>query len=129
MGTTGMARILVIEDEELARWTIRDILEAEGYQVAEAADGEEGLALQKARPADLVVTDIIMPNKDGVATIIEMRKAFPTLPIIAVSGGGRTKNLDFLRFAEEFGANRVLVKPFPAEALVAAIRTCLAGRR
>lgn len=120
-----MARILVIEDEELTRCLMRDILESGGHEVVDAKDGNEGLAIQRVRPADLVVTDIFMPQKDGLETIAELRQVFPDLPIIAVSGGGQASNLDFLRFAERFGATRVLAKPFPAEDLLEAIQSCL----
>lgn len=120
-----MPRILVIEDEELARYSMRDILESGGYEVVEASDGREGILVQEDRAADLVITDIIMPHKDGVETVIEMRRAFPDLPIIAVSGGGRTRNLSFLSMAKEFGANESLVKPFAAADLLAAVERCL----
>ncbi len=120
-----MATILIIEDEELARLSMCEVLTAEGHRVIEAKDGVEGMTLQRSRPADLVVTDIFMPRKDGVETIVELRKAFPGLPIIAVSGGGSMKNLDYLQFAEKFGACRVLIKPVVAEDLVEAVSSCL----
>lgn len=120
-----MPRILVIEDEELARYSMRDILESGGYEVVEASDGRHGIQVHEDRPADLVITDIIMPHKDGVETVIEMRRAFPDLPIIAVSAGGRARNLSFLTMAKEFGANECLVKPFAAADLLAAVERCL----
>lgn len=120
-----MARILVIDDEELARFTVREILESAGHEVVEARDGVEGLALQRAQGCDLVVTDVIMPRKEGVEMIIEMRQEHPSLKIIAISGGGRTRNLDFLKLAKEFGADKVLPKPFSADDLIGAVRECL----
>ena len=120
-----MARILIIDDEELARFTIRDILETAGHEVVEAQNGNEGLAFQRAAPFDLVVTDIIMPEKEGVETIIELKQEFPDLGIVAISGGGRTRNLDFLQLAEQYGADRVLAKPFVEEDLLEAVFACL----
>ena len=122
-----MTRVLVIDDEELARFTVREILEGAGYEVAEAKNGNQGLAFQKAQPNDLVITDIIMPDKEGVETIIELKRDFPTLPIIAISGGGRTRNLDFLKLAEQYGAQKVLAKPFSEEELLESVQTCLAS--
>ena len=98
-----MARILVIDDEELARFTLREILEAAGHEVVEAANGNEGTAFQRANPCDIVITDMIMPEKEGLETIVELKGEYPDLKIIAISGGGRTRNLDFLKLAGEFG--------------------------
>jgi YesN/AraC family two-component response regulator len=120
-----MARILVIDDEQLARFTMREILETAGHEVEEAKNGDQGISSQKAQPFDVVITDIIMPEKEGVQTIIELRRDFPSLPIIAISGGGRTRNLDFLKIAERYGAKRILAKPFSEDELLDAVNTCL----
>lgn len=120
-----MAHILVIDDEELARFTVREILEGAGHTVSDACDGNLGLALLKSENIDLVVTDIIMPNKEGVETIMETRRDFPALPIIAISGGGRTRNRDFLKLAEQYGANHTLTKPFSENELLDLVRACL----
>jgi len=120
-----MARILVIDDEDLARFTIKDFLENAGHEVVEARDGEEGVHFQKAQPFDLIVTDIIMPKKEGVETIIEIKRDFPEIKIIAISGGGRTRNLDFLELANKFGADRVLAKPFTELELIEHVEACL----
>lgn len=122
-----MARILIIDDEELARFTMREILEGAGYEVIEAKNGNQGLAYQKAQPCDLVITDIIMPEKEGVETIIEMKRDFPNVPIIAISGGGRTRNLDFLKLAKQYGAGKILAKPFSEEELIDSVKSSLAG--
>lgn len=122
-----MARILVVDDEELARFTIRDILETAGHVVDEAANGNEAIASQVADPFDLIITDIVMPEKEGVETIIELRRDYPDLKIIAISGGGRTKNMDFLKFADEFGADKILAKPFSEEELLERVNECLSG--
>ncbi|PIW29821.1 MAG: response regulator [Rhodospirillales bacterium CG15_BIG_FIL_POST_REV_8_21_14_020_66_15] len=116
-----MARILVIDDESLARFTLRAILEAAGHEVVEATNGNEGIALQKADPFDLAVTDVIMPEKAGVETAIDLKRDYPDLKIIAISGGGRTRNLDFLRLAKQFGADETLAKPFSADELMALV--------
>lgn len=122
-----MARILVVDDEQLARFTMREILESAGHEVTEAKNGAQGIAFQKAQPFDVVITDIIMPEKEGVQTIMELKRDFPTLPIIAISGGGRTRNLDFLKIAERYGAQKILAKPFSEEELVDVVNACLAA--
>lgn len=121
-----MARILVIDDDPLVRTTLRKVLERAGHQVAEAADGAKGLDQYRAQRADVVVTDIIMPDKEGIATIMDLRRFDPAVKIIAMSGGGRTATFDFLRIAKEFGAAKTLQKPFANEALLAAIQECIA---
>lgn len=111
-------RILLIEDNALARYTMREILEEANFEVEEAESGEEGVAMQRARSFDLVVTDIIMPRKDGLETIRELKEAYPDLPVIAVSGGGRTRDTDILDIAQKTGADRILHKPFTNDELV-----------
>jgi DNA-binding response OmpR family regulator len=120
-----MARILVIDDEELARFTLREILEAAGHEVVEASNGNEGTACQRTNPCDIVITDMIMPEKEGLETIAELKGEYPGLKIIAISGGGRTRNLDFLKLADEFGADQIIVKPFSEEELMKGIAACL----
>lgn len=121
-----MASILVIDDDPLVRTTLRKVLERAGHQVVEAADGIQGLDQYRAHRADVVVTDIIMPDKEGIATIMDLRRVDPAVKIIAISGGGRTGTFDFLRIAKEFGAAKTLQKPFANEALLAAIQECIA---
>ena len=107
-----MARILLIDDEELVRFSLRQILEIDGHEVDEAADGVEGLRHIRETAYDLVITDILMPGKEGVETIIEAKQDQPRLKIIAISGGGRFGNYDFLQLAQQFGADAILPKPF-----------------
>jgi CheY-like chemotaxis protein len=114
-------RILVIDDEDLARFTLREMLLSLGHEVLEARDGREGLARLGAGGVDLVVTDILMPNMDGVEFVMTARKDWPNLKIIAISGGGRTRNLDFLDLAKDYGAVAVLSKPFGKADLLAAL--------
>ena len=120
-----MARILIIDDEKLARVTVRKILERAGYQIVEASTGLEGINQFRAGNIDLVVTDIIMPDMEGIETILELRRIEPDVRIIAVSGGGRTRNLDFLKMAADRGARRVLAKPFSQNDLLEAVRGVL----
>lgn len=123
-----MARILVIDDEQMLRRTLRLILERAGHVVYEAEDGNQGLAqFQQERP-DLVLTDIIMPNREGAETIGEMRRQAPDLPIIAMSGGGSRGGELFLSLAQKLGASATLQKPIRQADLIAAIDACLGPR-
>jgi DNA-binding NtrC family response regulator len=118
-------RILVIDDDEEIREMLRATLEAAGYDVEVASDGRRGLETQRARPADLVITDIFMPEKEGIETIIELRQEFPSVRIIAMSGGGALRTLDYLPAAEQFGAITTFRKPFDPEAMLATVRRVL----
>jgi DNA-binding response OmpR family regulator len=120
-----MARVLVIEDDEQVGKLIREILEREGHKVAEARNGEEGLQEFRRYPADLVITDIVMPVKEGVETISDLMLEFPETKIIAISGGGRVGPETYLDLASGFGASWVIAKPFKAEVLLAAVRELL----
>jgi DNA-binding response OmpR family regulator len=122
-----MARILVIDDEDLILATLNNVLSLAGHEVLTARDGAQGLAMFERQPVDLVVTDIIMPEKEGVETIIELRRRRPNLPIIAISGGGRIKmkSEEILVAAAKLGANEILAKPFEPAALCAAVARLL----
>jgi CheY-like chemotaxis protein len=122
-----MARILIIEDEEEIRAVFREILERSGYEVEEAANGEEGLKLQRTRAADLIITDILMPDKEGLETISELRRDFPEAEIIAISGGGQIGAVEYLDIAKRLGAARTLNKPILSEELLAAVSSLLHG--
>jgi CheY-like chemotaxis protein len=122
-----MARILLIEDDQAQREILRLILEKLGHSVLEAADGDEGLALFGRDGADLILTDLIMPRKEGLETIQEFRQVYPAVKIIAMSGGARVGANDYLGVAQRFGATRVLAKPFTREALMEAIGAALPG--
>lgn len=123
-----MPHILLIDDDELFRKMLRATLEELGHTVTEARDGKEGLALHKSKPADLVITDLIMPGKDGLETIPELLQLQPGLKIIAMSGGGRISAEDYLPIAKWLGAVRVLPKPFAREAMITAIAELLAEK-
>lgn len=122
-----MARILVVDDEDLVRLTLRQMLEASGHEVIEAANGRQGVALQAENVVDLVVTDIIMPEQEGIETIVQLRRKNPSLKIIAISGGGRLRNMDFLKIAANVGADATLTKPFSTQELTDMVDRCLAG--
>jgi CheY-like chemotaxis protein len=94
------------------RHTIVQILEGGGYQVSSADDGKRGMAQFRSEQPDLVITDIIMPEQEGIQTIAEMRKAKPDAKIIAIAGGRRIGNTDFLKIAQALGAMAVVPKPF-----------------
>lgn len=120
-----MARILVIDDEDLVRMTVSQMLERDGHTISEAADGQKGLVMLRENPVDLVITDILMPNKEGMETITELRQIYSGLKIIAMSGGGRIRNTGFLSVAEKLGADAVLSKPFRSQQLRDTVNACL----
>ena len=120
-----MARILVIDDEADVRTTIGLALEKIGHTVEEAADGNQGLKRFAEERFDLVITDILMPEKEGIETIRELRAAHPDLRIIAISGGGRLNSTNFLEMVRKLGADEVLKKPFTLAQLRHVVETCL----
>ena len=120
-----MASILIIEDDDQFRAMLLEMLKLAGYEVEEASNGKEGIKLYIENPKDLVVTDIIMPEQEGIETIIELRRSFPDVKIIAISGGGRITAKDHLQIAKDLGAIQTLPKPFGREKLLKAIREVL----
>ena len=116
--STGQKSILVIDDDESIRVLFRSILEFEGYRVVEASDGGRGLMEYGKTPTDLVITDLIMPGKEGIETIRDLRRRFPDVKVIAVSGGGRIGPDSYLKMAKGVGALRTLSKPFDRSTLV-----------
>jgi len=118
-------QILLIEDDDRLRTTLRKLLEQEGYMVQDAEEGAAGLSLFQKNPADLVITDLIMPGKEGMETIIDLRKKDKELKIIAISGGGRVRAAEYLPVAKVAGANRILAKPFSFEQLLSAVHGLL----
>jgi two-component system, chemotaxis family, chemotaxis protein CheY len=120
-----MKKILVIEDNAIVRNTIMRILQAAGYDVVTANDGLEGVALFRQETPDLVISDIIMPQQEGIATIRQILAESPGTKIIAISGGGRIGNTDFLQIARKMGAVDALPKPFDPDDLLGRIDNCL----
>ena len=116
-----MARILIIDDDVQILKMLRKMLESEGYEVVDAVDGNKGLKLYREDPTDLVITDIIMPEKEGIETIIDLRREFPEAKIVAMSGGGHGEAESYLHMAKRLGAQRTLTKPFGKGELLEAI--------
>jgi CheY-like chemotaxis protein len=115
-----MASVLIIDDDDMVRTMLLRTVTRGGHEAFGARDGVEGVARFREHPADLVITDIFMPNQEGLATIMELRRVTPDLKIIAISGGGARASLDVLPVAEALGAQKTLRKPFtPAEVMEA----------
>jgi DNA-binding response OmpR family regulator len=119
--------VLVIDDNEDFRSLLRLALEREGFAVETASNGQDGLALLDRRPADVLVTDIFMPGKEGIETISEVRKQFPAMRIVAMSGRPSATDFDPLSIAAELGAARTLKKPFHIDELIEAVRQLAAA--
>lgn len=117
-----MKRILVIDDEAQVRTLLTRILELEGYTVHLAENGEEGLALVESYAFDLVITDMIMPIKDGLRFIMELVRDYPEVRILAISGGGAIKAERYLTTAGYLGDIATLEKPFTREQLLNLVR-------
>lgn len=109
--------ILIIDDDAAVRGMIRTWLERDGYHVAVAGDGAEGMALYRTAPADVVITDVFMPGQDGIETIQQLREEFPASRIIAISGGPVSGTNDSLTDARLLGADVTLAKPFTMDVL------------
>ena len=124
-----MARILIIDDESQIRSMLRLMLERVGYEIAEAPDGIEGIRQYRENPADLIITDLIMPNKDGIGMIIDLKKEFPKVKIIAMSGGGVNRPEGYLDGAKKLGATRTLTKPIDRDELLKAVKATLKDNR
>ena len=120
-----MTTILIIDDEEQMRGMLRKMLERAGYDVLEAMEGEAGLNLYKSAQVDLVITDLLMPGREGLETIMAFKRENPAVRIIAISGGGRDGVLNFLPAAEKLGAAASLSKPFERQELLATIARVL----
>jgi DNA-binding NtrC family response regulator len=120
-----MAQILIIDDDDHARAVLRQALERAGHSVLEAADGREGLRVYCVSPAEIVITDILMPEQNGLETIMALRKEFPDVKIIAITGGGKTGRMDFLYVAERLGALYTFHKPFELRELMDAVHELL----
>ncbi len=120
-----MARILIIDDDVHMRSMLRLMLESSDYEVVEAADGDEGLKLHKKKPADLIVTDIFMPEKDGLELIKEIGRQFLETKVIALSGGGSLVPENYLHLAKDLGAECTFKKPFASDGFLKAVNELL----
>ncbi len=122
-----MARILVVDDEPDICDLLREILSLAGYDVLVAPDGDSAMTLLRKQPVELILTDIFMPGKEGIETIMELRRDFPRVKIVAMSGGGRTGQLHYLRDAVQLGAVRTIFKPFGEEDVLRVVQEALAS--
>ena len=120
-----MPRILVVEDDPASRYVMRRALEQASLEVVEADSGHEGLANLRARPADIVVTDISMPGMSGLELLEVVREEFPWVPVIATTGYKSGEGRDYLPTAAYLGAIKVLEKPFEMNALIRAVSELL----
>ena len=124
----AVANILVIEDDKIVATIVEKFLSNGGHTVTVAHDGDAGLRAVAADPPDLVITDVFMPEKDGLEAIRELRAKNPTLPVIAMSGGGSgAAGAEILRVARLLGAKEVLKKPLTSAEVLGAVERCLNG--
>jgi DNA-binding NtrC family response regulator len=122
------ATILVIDDDESLRESLRRTLRRDGYTVMEAAEGGAGLLVLKNHPVDVVLVDLFMPGKEGLETIMELRRSHLKVGIIAMSGGGVRGQVDMLNTAKGIGRCQTLAKPFSREELLEAVEYALCPR-
>lgn len=120
-----MSHILLVDDDDSLRTMLRITLVRLGHEVREARNGREAMALYAQQPADLVLTDIIMPEQEGVQMIGELRSKHPGAKIVAMSGGGRGSAAGYLKIAKAMGADRVLTKPFSNDEMIAVLAELL----
>ncbi len=113
--------VLVIDDDKQIRDLLRQVLEESGYDVKDASDGNVGINLYRENPTDLVITDIIMPEKEGLETIMDFRREFIDVKIIAISGGGAVAPDEYLHMAKKIGALKTFVKPFSLREIIEAV--------
>jgi CheY-like chemotaxis protein len=128
-----MPLILVVDDDEMVRSTVKAMLESRGHEVAVAVDGEDGLRQLQKQSFDLVLCDIFMPNKDGIGTLREVRRVSADLPVIIMTGGspnagriGERGDVDYLHMARLLGATRTIGKPFTIKQLIVLVDEALA---
>ncbi len=121
-----MANVLIVDDEEQVRDLLRSFLLRKGHDVRDASDGGAALKLHRQSPADLIILDLIMPNKEGLQTIVDLRKEFPDTKIIAISGGGGSGDPNsYLSMAVNLGASLAIAKPFGLEELGESLKATL----
>ncbi len=113
--------ILLVDDDDQFRGMLSEALTGEGFQVREATDGRQGIKLYGEQSSDLVITDLVMPGKEGLEMIVEIKRLHSDVKIIAMSGGGRGSSQNYLKMAKAFGAQIVLAKPFAHREILGAI--------
>ena len=124
----ALARILIIDDNPEVLSAVHRVLTAAGHAVSDAPRSAEGIRMHHENPFDLILTDIVMPEKEGISTIIDLKAEFPDLRIIAMSGGGDFEPYGYLDIAIRVGADRTLPKPFSREELLEAVNDALSKR-
>jgi DNA-binding response OmpR family regulator len=122
-----MAKLLLVDDNQELLGIQCEFLRMAGHEVATACNGNEAIGQAAKEKFDLMITDIIMPDKDGIEVIVALRKSMPGLKVIAISGGGRLNAKDYLGIAEKLGAAATMAKPFSGSELVATVERVLAG--
>ncbi len=120
-----MPKILVIDDDDQVRDMLHQLLEMEGYEVMEAANGKQAIEIRRREAVDIIITDLIMPEKEGIETIRELKELFPDIKIIAMSGGGVVGPEAYLKIAKGLGAQKAYVKPIEREKLLRGVRELL----
>src|SRR5688572_15176682 len=115
-------KILIIDDDALVRMTMKNVLKKLEYTVFEAEDGNKGLEIYQKEKPDIVITDMLMPEKEGLQTLSEIKALNPKAKIIAMSAGGNLKNMSYLQVAKKMGADGILSKPVTPDELVAIIK-------
>jgi len=120
-----MTRILAIDDDIEIREMLQQLLERAGYEVLVAPDGKEALKLHHVKPVNLIITDIVMPEKEGLETIMEFQRQSPGVKIIAISGGGKIEANEYLNLAKMLGAQKTFSKPFELKKLLVEVRELL----
>jgi len=120
-----MAKILIVEDDDEVRDVLKTLLQDEGHDVSEASDGNEAIEQFLRIPVDLVILDIVLPDKEGLETIIDLRRTHPNVKIMAMSGGGRTSPQDYLDMAKRLGAVEVIAKPFSIDDFLRSVNLAL----
>lgn len=118
-------RVLIIDDDEQIRVLLQQMMEWAGYEVMVAENGKIGMKMQHESPADLVITDLIMPEQEGLETISRLKKEYDGIKIIAISGGGRIGPEAYLPAALELGADKVFSKPFDVQEVVSSVKELL----
>ena len=117
-----MKVILVIEDDKSHQKLLNRLLEHQGYQVLIASNGKEGLKIVKENSVDLIITDILMPEKDGYEVIREVKALYPGIKIIALTGGGKIKAETYIDMASKLGAHRTIFKPLKRDVFLTAVK-------
>jgi len=122
-----MAKILLVEDDDEVRSVLKTLLQEEGHEVSEAAEGNAAIEQFLKLSVDLVVTDLVMPDKEGLETIIDLRRTHPDVKIMAMSGGGRNSPQDYLDMAKRLGAIEVIAKPFSIDDFLRCVNRALSS--